>query len=321
MDRREVIVLLGSVAGLASPAAADDKKVKIGFLSWFPPTMNGDLDLFREGMRQLGYVDGKNYEVEAYFTGGNREMTQDVARRLVQEPVDVVLAVATPAIHIVNAATHTIPIVMLTANALATGLVSSLSRPGGNLTGVSLLMTDLAGKRLELLREIQPSLHAIAFLGSSRDPNTATFVRETQTAADQLGVVLSVRLVDGPASIDQAIFDTMKRDGSEAVIVQPIFAGYHDNIITMAMRSRLPVISDWAFFAEAGALLTYGANEADLMRRTAYYVDRILKGANPADLPIEQPTNFEMVINLKTAKALGLDVPATLLATADRVIE
>jgi putative tryptophan/tyrosine transport system substrate-binding protein len=321
MDRREFIVLLGSVAGLASPAAADDKKVKIGFLSWFPPTMNVDLDHFREGMQQLGYVDGKNYEVEAYFTGGNREMTQDVARRLVQEPVDVLLAVATPAIHIVNAATHTIPIVMLTANALATGLVSSLSRPGGNLTGVSLLMTDLAGKRLELLREIQPSLHAITFLGSSRDPNTATFVRETQTAADQLGVVLSVRLVDGPASIDQAIFDTMKRDGSEAVIVQPIFAGYHDNIITMAMKSRLPVISDWAFFAEAGALLTYGANEADLMRRTAYYVDRILKGANPADLPIEQPTNFEMVINLKTAKALGLDVPATLLATADRVIE
>ncbi len=280
-----------------------------------------EFDHFREGMQQLGYVDGKNYDVESYFTGGNREMTQDVARKLVQEPVDVLLAVATPAIHIVNAATHTIPIVMLTANALATGLVSSLSRPGGNLTGVSLLMTDLAGKRLELLREIQPSLHAIAFLGSSRDPNTATFVRETQAAADQLGVVLSVRLVDGPASIDQTIFDTMKRDGSEAVIVQPIFAGYQDNIIAMAMKSRLPVISDWAFFAEAGALLTYGANEADLMRRTAYYVDRILKGANPADLPIEQPTNFEMVINLKTAKVLGLDVPATLLATADRVIE
>jgi putative ABC transport system substrate-binding protein len=321
MDRREFIVLLGSVAGLASPAAADDKKVKIGFLSWFPPTMHVDLDHFREGMQQFGYVDGKNYEIEAYFTGGNREMTQDVARRLVQEPVDILLAVATPAIHIANAATHTIPIVMLTANALATGLVSSLSRPGGNLTGLSLLMTDLAGKRLELLREIQPSLHAIAFLGSSRDPNTATFVHETQTAAEQLGVVLSVRLVDGPASIDQATFDTMKRDGSEAVIVQPIFAGYHDNIITMAMRSQLPVISDWAFFAEAGALLTYGANEAALMRRTAYYVDRILKGANPADLPIEQPTNFELVINLKTAKALGLNVPARLLATADQVIE
>ena len=321
MDRREFIVLLGAAAGLASPAAADDKKAKIGFLSWFPPTMNVDLDHFREGMQQFGYVDGKNYEVEAYFTGGNREMTQDVARKLVQEPVDVLLAVATPAIHIANASTHTIPIVMLTANALATGLVSSLSRPGGNLTGVSLLMTDLAGKRLERLREIKPSLHAIAFLGSSRDPNTATFVRETQTAADQLGIVLSVKLVDGPASINQAIFDTMKRDGSEAVIVQPIFAGYHNNIITMAMGSRLPVISDWAFFAEAGALLTYGANEADLMRRTAYYVDRILKGANPADLPIEQPTNFELVINLKTAKALGLDVPATLLATADQVIE
>jgi putative ABC transport system substrate-binding protein len=321
MHRREFMLLLGAAAGLASPAAAADKKPKIGFLSWFPPTMKVDLDHFREGMQQFDYVEGKNYEIEAYFTGGNREATQDIARKFVQKPVDILVVVATPAIHIANEATHSIPIVMLTANALATGLVPSLSRPGGNLTGVSLLMTDLAGKRLEMLRQIRPSLRAIAFLGSSRDPNTVTFVRETQTAADQLGVALSVRLVDGPALIDQAIFDTMKRDGAEAVIVQPIFAGYQDHIITMAMRSRLPVISDWAFFAQAGALLTYGANEADLMRRTAYYVDRILKGAKPADLPIEQPTNFELVINLKTAKALGFNVPEMLLATADNVIE
>jgi len=170
MHRRQFIILLSGAAGLPSPATADDKRLKIGFLSWFPPTMNLDLDHFRDGMQQFGYVDGKNYEIEAYFTGGNREMTQDVARKLVKEPVDVLLAVATPAIHIANAATHTIPIVMLTANALATGLVPSLSRPGGNLTGVSLLMTDLAGKRLELLREIRPSLHAIAFLGSTRIP-------------------------------------------------------------------------------------------------------------------------------------------------------
>jgi putative ABC transport system substrate-binding protein len=321
MHRREFMLLLGAAAGFASPAATADKKQKIGFLSWFPPTMKVDLDHFREGMQQFGYVEGKNYEIEAHFSGGSREATRDIARKFVQEQVDIIVVVATPAIHIANEATHSIPIVMLTANALATGLVPSLSRPGGNLTGVSLLMTDLAGKRLEMLRQILPSLHAIGFLGSARDPNTKTFVRETQTAADKLGIALSVRLVDGPASIDQAVFDTMKQDGSEAVIVQPIFAGYQDQIITMAMRSRLPVISDWAFFAQAGALLTYGANEADLMRRTAYYVDRILKGATPADLPIEQPTNFELVINLKTAKALGYKVPEMLLVTADNIIE
>jgi putative tryptophan/tyrosine transport system substrate-binding protein len=321
LRRREFITLLGAAVGLALPAAADGKRPKIGFLDWFPPAMKGDLDRFREGMQQFGYVEGKNYEIEAYFTGGNRELTKSLARQLVQQPVDILVANATPAVHIAKEATQTIPIVMLTANAIATGLVQSLSHPGGNLTGVSLLMTDLAGKRLELVREIRPSLHAVAFLGSAEDPNSATFTRETQIAADRLGIALSVRLVDGPAAIDQAMFDAMKRDGSEAVIVQPIFTGHQDNIVPMAMNARLPVIADWAVFAEAGALLTYGANQAALTRRMAYYVDRILKGSKPADLPIEQPTEFELVINLKTAKALGFTVPQTLLATADQLIE
>jgi putative ABC transport system substrate-binding protein len=248
-------------------------------------------------------------------------MTRDMARKLVDEPVDVIVAVATPAIHLVKAATQTIPIVMYSANALATGLVPSLSHPGGNLTGVSLLLTDTAGKRLEILRQIEPSLRAATFLGSSKDPNTITFVKETQEAAGRLGVKLTVKLIDGPQAIDQSLFEEMKRNGSEAVVAQPIFTGYQDRIVAMAMKERLAVISDWAVFAKAGALFTYGAKQAALMKRTAYYVDRILKGANPANLPVEQPTEFELVVNSKTAKALGLTVPLSLLASADDVIE
>jgi putative ABC transport system substrate-binding protein len=305
---------------MARPAFADRQKPKIGYLSWFPESMKDDLDRFREGMEKVGYT-GRDYDLEGHFTGGNPQLTRDIARKLVEEPVDVFVVVATPAIHIVKAATQTIPIVMFTANALATGLVPSLSHPGGNLTGVSLLLTDTAGKRLELLRQIEPGLHTAAFLGSTKDPNTVNFVKETQGAADELGIRLAVKLIDGPQALVQPIFEAMKADGSQAIIAQPIFIGYQDEIVAMAMKDQLPVISDWSAFAKAGALFTYGARQAAGMRRTAYYVDRILKGAKPADLPIEQPTEFELVVNVKTAKALGLNVPQSLLARADDVIE
>ena len=318
--RREFLLLSGATLAMARPAFADRQKPKIGYLSWFPESMKNDLDRFREGMEKVGYT-GRDYELEGHFTGGNPQLTRDIARKLVEEPVDVFVVVATPAIHIVKAATQTIPIVMFTANALATGLVPSLSRPGGNLTGVSLLLTDTAGKRLELLRQIEPGLHTVAFLGSTKDPNAVNFVKETQGAADELGIKLAVKLIDGPQALVQPIFEAMKGDGSQAIIAQPIFIGYQDEIVAMAMKDRLPVISDWAAFAKAGALFTYGARQAAGMRRTAYYVDRILKGAKPADLPVEQPTEFELVVNVKTAKALGLNVPQSLLARADDVIE
>jgi putative tryptophan/tyrosine transport system substrate-binding protein len=317
---RRAFVLLAALA-IARPAFGDQKKPKIGFLSWFPQSLKDDLDHFREGMRGVGYAEPEDYLLEAYFTGGNPQLTWDMAQKLVEEPVNLIVAVATPAIHIAKAATQTIPIVMYSANALATGLVASLSHPGGNLTGVSMLMTDTAGKRLEFLRQIMPGLRAAAFLGSSTDPNAATFVKQTQTAADQLGIKLMVKLINGPEAIDQAIFEEVKRDGSEAIIAQPIFTGYHGEIVAMAIKERLPVISDWAVFAKAGALFTYGGKQAALMRRTAYYVDRILKGARPADLPVEQPTEFELIINLRTATTLGLTVPPSLLASADEVIE
>ena len=319
--RREFVLFSSTALAMAGPAFAAGKKPKIGFLSWFPQSMESDLERFREGMRELGYTEPDDYVLEASFTGGNPQLTRNMARELVEEPVDIIVAVATPAIHIAKAATQTIPIVMYSANALATGLVPSLSHPGGNLTGVSLLLTGTAGKRLEFLRQIEPGLRAAAFLGSSKDPNTATFVNQTQMAADQMGIKLAVTLIDGPQAIEQPTFEAMKVDGVEAIIAQPIFTGYQEEIVAMAMKDRLPVISDWAVFANAGALFTYGARQAALMQRTAYYVDRILKGAKPADLPVEQPTEFELVINLKTAKALGLTVPQSLLALADDVIE
>jgi putative ABC transport system substrate-binding protein len=318
---RRAFVLLGAAAlATVRPALADRAKPKIGFLSWFPESMKQDLDRFREGMETFGYKES-DYVVEAHFAGGDPQQASDIARKLIGQPVDVIVAVATPAIHVVKAATQSVPIVMYSANALATGLVPSLSRPGGNLTGVSLLMTDTAGKRLEILRQIEPGLRAVAFLGSSRDPNSVNFVKQTQAAADQLGVKLAVKLIDSPKAIDPSIFEAMRRDGSEAVIAQPIFLGYHDEIAAMAMKNRLPVISDWSTFARAGALFTYGPKQDAAMRRTAYYVDRILKGAKPGDLPVEQPTEFELVINMKTAKALDLTVPQSLLARADDIIE
>lgn len=321
MDRREFWFGLCGVLVAALPAAANANEVKIGFLSWFPPNSTADLDNFRKGMTQFGYVEGRNYRIEPHLIAGDPTAARAAAAKMVAEPVDILVAVATPAIHVAKEATQTIPIVMYTANALATGLVSSLSHPGGNITGVSLLMTDLAGKRLDLLRQIRPGLHTVGFLGSTRDPNGATFAHETQTAADRLGIALTIRMIDGPQAIDQAIFDQMKQQGCEAVIVQPIFTGFQDKIVPLAMQDSLPVVSDWADFTDAGGLLSYGAKRAGLMRRTAYYVDRILKGAKPADLPIEQPEEFELVINAQTAAKLGWTIPPDLAVRADRVIE
>ena len=321
MDRRALFILLGGEAAcLSFPVRAAEKLAKIGFISWFPES-SANLGNFREGMRQFGYVEGGTYSLDAHFAAGDPKIAQAAVSKFVGEPVDVIVATATPAVHIAKTATSTIPIVMYTANALATGLVPSLSHPGGNVTGVSLLMTDLAGKRLDLLRQIRPSIQNVAFLGSTRDPNGATFERETRTAAGRLGLKLTSRMVDGPQAVDQDLFDGMKQQGCEAVIVQPIFTGFHDKIVAMAMKDGLAVVSDWADFPDAGGLLSYGAKRGALMRRTAYYVDRILKGTKPADLPIEQPAEFELVINAKTAAKLGWSIPPDVAIRADRVIE
>ena len=319
---RKLFALLLLAGAVAAPAFAADKPAKIGFLSWYSSARKAEADNFREGMRQLGYVEGKSYVIEVHFTDGNRELTQQIARKLVEEPVDILVVQSTVAAHIAKEATRTIPIVAaFVADPLATGLVQSLSHPGGNITGLSGQVTDLAGKPLGLLREIRPALHTVAFLGLAKTGNAAMFLRETRGAANGLGVTVLERLVDGPEAIDQAFFDGMKRDGAEAVIVQPIFVGHQDGIVAMAMQSQLPTIALGGPFAEAGALVTYGPDDAVLVRRAAYYVDRILKGAKPADLPMEQPTEFQLIINTRPAQQLGWTIPQIVLMQADRVID
>jgi putative ABC transport system substrate-binding protein len=323
MKRREVIALLGGAAAWPLAARAQDarKIPRIGILDFFPSAASADfLEPFRQALRELGHIERQNILVEYHSAEQGSERAVAIAADLVRREVDIIVAVATPAAHAAKGATATIPIVMSVADPLATGLVASLARPGSNLTGVSTTSPDLAGKRLELLREVRPGLGRVAFLGAANDPNTRTFVNETQEAADSLRVHLQPLLVTGPQEF-AAAFAAMIQQGSEGLIVQPLFVGHRGKLAELAARYRLPMISDQAVFARAGGLMAYGVNRRGLFRRQAFYVDRILKGAKPADLPIEQPTEYELVINLKTAKALGLDIPPTLLARADEVIE
>ncbi len=320
MRRREFIV--GVLAGAASPVVARAQQTRrLAYITWQSPATADQLAFFREGLRQLGYVEGQNIELESYFTDANRELTESVIHSVVQRKIDVLIVRVTPTAHIAKEATRTIPIVMIVADPLATGLIQSLSRPGGNLTGISLASPELIGKKLELLREIQPDIKTIAFLGLSEEEATAVYLREIAAAAQQIGMKVLDRLVRGPHLADAAVFSSMKADGAEAVIVQPVFTGYQDRLVEFAINARLPIVSDFPIFAKAGALFTFGIVEADVIRRTAYFVDRILKGAKAADLPVEQPTKFNLVINLKTAKTLNISIPAVLLSRADEVIE
>ena len=325
MDRRKFMALtVGATTAVVWPltARAQQKIAKLAYVTWLSESQRAsDLDSLRQGLRELGYVEGKDIALEAFFTAGDRERTREVIRRLVREPVDILIVRITPAIHIAKEETPTIPIIMIVADPLATGLVQSLSHPGGNITGVSIAGPELAGKRLELLREVRPGLRTVAFLGQANDLNTATFVRETQAAAKQIGLNVLVKLVDGAAGIEAPLFAAMKREGAEAVIVQPVFISYREKLIKLAMEVQLPVISDFAPFARSGALLSFGVDQAERVRRTAYFVDRIFKGAKPADLPVEEPTSFQLVVNLHTAQALGLTISPMLLARADEVIE
>jgi len=203
---------------------------------------------------------------------------------------------------------------------VGTGLVASLARPGGNITGVSLMLPDLAGKRLELIREALPGVARVAFLAHGAGPAAPLFIRETQVAAQKLGVRIQPVIVEGPEEFEGA-FSAMRREQAGALIVQPIFTEHRQRIVALAAKNRLPTISDPREFADAGGLMSYGPNLREIYRRAATYVDKILKGTKPADLPVDQPTRFEMVINMKTAKALGLTFPPSILIRADQVIQ
>jgi putative ABC transport system substrate-binding protein len=307
---------LGCAAGAEAPRPA-----RIGLVSLHSPALAGHVDGIRADLRQLGYVGAKAVEIEAVFTDGDKQRAVQATKAFIDRRVDIILAWTTPTVQLVKEATQKMPVVMIASDPVAAKLVASLSRPGGNITGVSMSGPDLAGKRLELLREITPDLKTIAFLGYAPSPGAAAFVRETKQNADQIGLKLLVRLVGRVEEIDAALFAGLKAAGAQAVIVQPFFTGHAAQIVDPAMKAGLPVISDYPTFARAGALASLGIDETAQVRRTAYFIDRILKGAKPADLPVEQPTRFQLVVNLKSARTLGLELSPVLLTRADEVIE
>jgi putative ABC transport system substrate-binding protein len=305
--------------------AQQPKKVpRIGYLSVSSlSVMAGRTGAFRQGLRELGYVEGKNIVIEWRFSEGQRERERALAAELVQLKVDVIVTGGGGATRAAKEATATIPIVMTQVNdPVGNGFVTSLARPGGNITGLSSLSVDISGKRLELLKEVVPRLSRVAVLGTSTSPGQAQALKETELTAGMLGVKLQYLDVQNPKDIETA-FRAATKGRADAVLVigGAVLSSQRQQIIDRAVKSRLPAIYNNAAFLEAGGLMTYAVNEADLARRAATYVDKILKGAKPSDLPIEQPTKFELVISLKTAKQIGLTIPQSVLYRADKVIK
>jgi len=323
MRRREFMTLLGGTAAAWSFAArAQTHPVpRIGILSVNPP---GSIyaKAFLQGLRDLGYVEGQNVIIEYRDTIGRSDGLSAAAAELVKAGVDVIFANGSEATSAARQVTTNIPIVMTSSNPLGLGFVASLARPEGNVTGVSLMAPEGSGKRLELLQEIVPGVVNIAVFWNPSDPGAASSLKGTATAAEAKGLKLQVLKISDGISIDAAFEDSVKL-GAQAVILLPApqIGTYTQQIADLALKNRLPSMYISDGFPKAGGLVSYGVNVSSLFRRAAYYVDRILKGAKPADLPVEQPTKFELVINLKTARALGLVIPPTLLATADEVME
>ena len=325
MQRRDFIRLLGGAAAAWPLAAYAQQAVKlhrIGILSpELPPP--GFLEAFRQGLRELGYVEGQDITFEVRNAEGYGQRLAALAHHLVELKVDVILALNTPSVQAAKKASATIPIVMTRiADPIKSGLVSSLSRPGGNITGLSFRVDELSGKRLALLKEAFPSVSRVAVLWYEPNPGSDIAVAAIKAASRELGLQLLLLPVHGRGELIEA-FQVATRGRIEALIVieDVVATQYRVEILNLAAAHSLAVVSQYRAFAEAGALLAYGPSTSAMYRRAAYYVDRILKGANAGDLPVEQPTKFDLVINLKTAKALGLTIPSSLLERADEVIE
>jgi putative ABC transport system substrate-binding protein len=327
MKRREFILALGGAAAawpLAARAQQPSAVARIGLLSPFSPsTAAAWHKAFLQGLRDLGWVEGKNISVEYRYANGREDRLPDLATDLVRLKVNVIVTTVNTDTLAAKNATSTIPIVMASAGDPVGGrLVKSLARPGGNITGLSQIAPDLAGKRLQLLKEIIPRLTRVAVFWNPHGTTSPIAWKEIQLPAQELSVKLQSLPITGPNDFDKA-FEDATRAHVDALIIMPdpFFAGNMVRLAELAAKSRIPSMFHLREYADHGGLIVYGVDRADQFRHAAAYVDRILKGAAPADLPVEQPTKFELVINLKTAKALGLDVPAQLLARADEVIE
>ena len=299
------------------------KVPRIGYLAATSLSANAvRIEAFRQGLRELGYVEGKNIVIEWRFAEGKLDRLPALAAELVRLKVDVIVTSASTQTPVAKAATSTIPIVMAQdSDPVGSGFVASLARPGGNITGLSTLSPELSGKRLELLKEIVPRLSRVAVLGSSNNPGNTQSLKEVELAAAAFGVQLQYLDVLAPKDIETAFRAATKgRADSVLALGGPVLFSQRKQLIALAVKNRLPVIYARPEFVEDGGLMTYGPSLYDLHRRAATYVDKILKGAKPADLPVEQPTKFELVINLKAAKQIGLTIPPNVLARADKVI-
>jgi ABC-type uncharacterized transport system substrate-binding protein len=307
----------------SAEAQQPEKVPRIGFLSaTSPSTISARVDAFRQGLRELGYVEAKNIVVEYRYAEGKLERLSELAAELVRLKVDVIVTAGPTVTRPVKKTTVTIPIVMaFDDDPVGSGFAASLARPGGNITGLSSQAPEISGKQLELLTEIVPKFSRGAVLGSSTRAGTAQSIKETELAAGALGLKLQYLDVLGPKDIETAFREARKGLAEAVIVLQSAVANAHrKQIVELAMKNRLPAIYNVPEFVDAGGLMTYGVSMTDLHRRAATYVDKILKGRKPADLPVEQPTKFELIINLKTAKQIGLTIPPNVLARADRVI-
>ena len=314
------------ILAFVHPAEAQQpKKVpRIGFLFGSSLSANSARhEAFRQGLRELGYVEGKNIVIDWRSAEEKLDRLPALAADLVYLKVDIIVTGGSSPTHAAKEATITIPIVMAQdADPVGSGFVASLARPGGNITGLSTLAPELSGKRLEILKEVVPKLSRVAVLGNSTEPGNAQMLGETERAAVVFGVKLQYVDVLSPKDIETA-FRTASKARADTVLELPsfVFNSHRTEIANLEVKSQLPAVYPQREFAEDGGLMSYGVSYTDLFRRAATYVDKILKGAKPAELPVEQPTKFEFIINLKTAKQIGLTIPPNVLARADKVIK
>jgi len=309
---------------VSAHAQQPTKIPRIGLLfTATPSAAAARIEAFRQGLRELGYVEGKNILIEQRYAEGQLNHMNELAAELVRLKVDVIVTIGPAATRPAKEATHAIPIVMgVDDDPVGNGFVASLARPGGNITGLASLAPEIGGKQLELLKEIVPRLSRVAVLGTSTQPGNAQSLREAEVAAGALAVKLQYLDVLSPKDIEP-VFRTASNGRAEAVLVlrASVFFSHRKQIVDLAAKRQLPAMYYTTEYVEEGGLMTYGVSITDLFRRAATYVDKILKGARPAELPIEQPTKFELVINLKTAKRIGLTISPNVLARADRVIK
>jgi len=326
MSKKLLIWLLATVFLTTAPSAESQQPTKIpriGFLNAASPSaILARYEAFRQGLRELGYVEGKNIVIEYRYAEGKLDRLRELATELVRLKVDIIVTAGPAATRSAKEATVTIPIVMaFDYDPVGSGVVASLARPGGNITGLSALNPEMSGKRLELLKEIVPKLSRVAVLGTSTQPGNAQALKEIELAAGAFKVQFQYLDVQGRKDIETA-FRAATKGRADAVLVltSPVLVSQRTQLADLAVKSRVPASYQASEYVEAGGLMTYGVNVVDLHRRAATYVDKILKGRTPADLPVEQPMKFEFIINLKAAKQIGLTIPPNVLVRANKVI-